>query len=140
MTRLCVELHTVQTMSELMMLAIQFITTQALRGAQGCDADWNTLEAQRGVDYSAYGSVAEAVALLELDADGRYQYRIVEVASVEDSYLELRSENEDALEALAAWVDAGCPRRGEAIQEVERAALACVKAVPVKVVAKREAA
>lgn len=122
------------------MLAIEVITTQALHAAAGCDAEWNTVEPQSGVDYTNYGSVAEAVALLELDADGRYQYRIVDVASIADSYLELRSENEDALESLAAWVDAGCPRRGEALQKVERAALACVKAAPVKVLSKREAA
>jgi hypothetical protein len=115
------------------MLAIQFISTRALRSDSADHTDWQTHD-QRGVDYGSFTSVADAVASLELDADGAYQYRIVEVASVEDSYLELRAENEDALEALAAWVAAGCPRGGNAIQAVERAALACDRAAPVVVV------
>jgi hypothetical protein len=116
-------------------LAIQFISTRALlRADHAADTEWQTHDPQRGVDYTSYTSVADAVTSLELDADGAYQYRIVEVASVEDSYLELRAENEDALEALAAWVAAGCPRGGNALQAVERAALACVSAAPVKIV------
>jgi hypothetical protein len=115
-------------------LAIQFIATHAARDTRDCDLEWQTHDSQRGVDYTSYTSVADGVAALELDADGAYQYRIVEVASIEDSYLELRAENEDALEALAAWVAAGCPRNGNALQAVERAALACVSAAPVAVV------
>jgi hypothetical protein len=116
------------------MLAIQFISTRALRSDAADHTDWQTHDPQRGVDYTSYTSVADCVASLELDADGAYQYRIVEVASVEDSYLELRAENEDALEALAAWAAAGCPRGGNALlQAVERAALACVSAAPVTV-------
>jgi hypothetical protein len=121
------------------MLAIQCISTQALRAGRH-HAEWNTYDSLIGVDYSSVASVTEAAGLLELDADGAYQYRIVEVASVEDSYLELQAENTDALEALAAWVTAGCPRNGNAIQDVERAALACVRAAPVTVVRKTEVA
>lgn len=122
------------------MLAIQFIASAELRAAQGCDTTWDTHHSLRGVDYSSYSSVAEAVSLLELDADGAWVYRIVEVASIEDSYLELRAENEDALEALAEWVEAGCPRTGDRLQAVERAALACISAAPVTVARKTEAA
>jgi hypothetical protein len=118
------------------MLAIQFISTRALRSGAGSHAatEWQTHDSQRGVDYSSYESVADAVASLEQDADGAYQFRIAQVASVEDSYLELRAENADALEALGAWVAAGCPRHGDALQQVERAALACVTAAPMTVV------
>jgi hypothetical protein len=120
--------------------AIQIIGTQALRAAGESDAPWETHYELFRVDYSSLPSVVEAAGLLELDADGAYQYRIVEVASVEDSYLELRAENADALEALVAWADAGCPRTGELIEALRRAATECANAVPVKVVRKTEAA
>jgi hypothetical protein len=119
------------------MLDIQFIGTRALRSQSEA---WETHHSLRGVDYTDYASVERAVAALELDADGAWQYRIVEVASIEDSYLELRAENEDALEAMAGWVAAGCPRTGESIEDLRRAANACVNAAPVKVVKKEEAA
>lgn len=129
--------HIAQSMS---MLAIQFIASAALRAAGEADAPWDTHYQLRGVDYSSYASVDEAAKLLALDADGAYQYRIVEVASVADSYLELRAENEDALEALAAWVEAGCPRTGESIEDLRRLAIHCADAAPVTPARETEAA
>jgi hypothetical protein len=123
------------------MLAIQCISTRALRSQASEHSEaWETHYALSGVDYSSYASVAAGVARLELDADGAYQYRIVEVASVADSYLDLRAENEDALEALSAWADAGCPRTGELIEGLRRAAVACANAAPVTVARKEQAA
>ncbi len=119
------------------MLAIQYMSTRALRSQSEA---WQTHYSLFGVDYTSLASVAAAVAGLELDADGAYEYRIVEVASVADSYLELRAEYEDALEAMAAWVDAGCPRTGESIEELRRLAIHCADAAPVTAVRKTEAA
>jgi len=113
---------------------IQTVTAQALREAGDAEPDWATYEPQMGVDYTSYASVSDAADSLAMDGDGCYAYRIVEVTSPEDSYGELEAENLDALDALDAWVNAGCPRRGEELQAVERAALARVNAAPVKVV------
>lgn len=118
------------------MYAIQEIAIQELRAAGEAgeaDAAWATVESRLGVDYSDYSSVAEGVGLLDLDADGRYAYRIIEVLSDEDSYQELEAENLDALAAMSAWVEAGCPRAGNEIEALRRAAVYRADAVPVKV-------
>jgi len=117
-------------------LAIQCISTQALRDAGDADVEWGTYEDLRDVDYTDYNSVDNAIGMLSLDEPGRYAYRIVEVASDEDSYLDLQAENLDALEAMTAWVAAGCPSRGRELLALERAAIGRAQAMPVKVASK----
>lgn len=117
-----------------MRYAIQCISTATLRRAQGYDVEWGYYYDLARVDYTDHASVAEAVALLELDADGAYRYRIVEVASVDESYQELEAENIDALEALGRWYDAGCPNDSAHLAAMRTAAQACVERAPVKVV------
>lgn len=117
------------------MYAIEQIGIQELRAAEGHDgAAWCTVESQIGIDYTNYASVAAGLGLLELDADGRYAYRIIERATDEQSYQELEAENLDALEAMTAWVDAGCPRTGNEIEALRRAAIHRDEAAPIKVV------
>lgn len=124
----------------IMLLAIQCIATPALRAAQGCDASWNTYHSLSGVDYTDYESVERATALLELDADGAYQYRIVAVASAEESYAELQGENLDVLEALDAWLDAGSPRSGPELEALRRAGLERWSAVRLELARRPEVA
>ena len=117
-----------------MTFAIQFISAPALLRAQGRDVRWEWHYDISGVDYTSYASVEEATRQLELDADGAYRYRIVEVASVEESYDAIPDENIDALDALAAWCLAGCPLTSEHIEALRRAARRCVDAAPITVV------
>lgn len=118
-----------------MTYAIQFISAPALLRAQGRDVRWEWHYDISGVDYTSYASVEEATRQLELDADGgAYRYRIVEVASVDQSYDAIPDENIDALDALTNWCLAGCPLTSEHIEAMRRAARACVDAAPVTVV------